>query len=205
MENSNHIVQAIQNNQLVAVFDGSYQSEIERGSVAWIMETTYIKNSLGGKCISPGTNDHQSATAIEQLTPDQFSFPTAQYKGKTIFDNVKEKVYQAITDEKLINHWIKKEQFPRDQLPNIDWESKEKAMKLAGMTRSQFVSKWVSGYVATGKNMKRWQMRPHGYCPFCKEEEETVYHILHYQHDDAQMISKEAMEKFLQQMLKIGI
>ena len=46
-------------------------------------------------------------------------------------------------------------------------------------------------------------MRPHGYCPFCKQEDKTVKHILHCQHQNTITMSEEALNSFLIQMLKI--
>lgn len=77
-------------------------------------------------------------------------------------------------------------------------------MKLLSLTHRHFVSKWASQFVATGKNMKRWQFCPHGYCPFCKDEDESTTHILHCTHQDARDISKETLWKFVESMIKIG-
>ena len=45
-------------------------------------------------------------------------------------------------------------------------------------SRKLFMSKWMSGFCATGKSMQRWNMREQGHCPFCKTENETTLHIL---------------------------
>ena len=37
-----------------------------------------------------------------------------------------------------------------EDIERIDWTNQERTMKLAGLTRSRFVSKWVGEYVATG-------------------------------------------------------
>ena len=69
---------------------------------------------------------------------------------------------------------------------------------------SQFVTKWANDFVATGKNMQRWQMQHKGNFPFCQEEKEDVNHILHYSHKDAKRASKEALWQQIERLAKIG-
>ena len=103
-----------------------------------------------------------------------------------------------------MDYWVEKGRFSVEDLHNIDWYNQEKAMKLMSLTKRRFISKWVSNYVATGKNMKRWEMRPHGYCPFFKQEDEDTQHILNCMHHDAQNVSKQALWKLVETLVKIG-
>ena len=121
-----------------------------------------------------------------------------------VYDQLKDTTYNIITDQKLVQHWIRTERLQVDDIQNIDWKNQERAMKLAGITRSRFVTKWVRNYVATGKNMKRWNLRLHGNCPYCLEEEEDIEHILKCQHNQAKENSKNALWQLIKQLVKIG-
>ena len=113
-------------------------------------------------------------------------------------------LYSLITDKKLLDYWIDKGRFPRTAISTIDWESQEKAMTLAPLSTRRFITKWSSSWIGTGKNMKRWAIRPHGYCPFCKAENEDTEHILQCIQDDAQKISQDALWTWTESMIKIG-
>ena len=89
-------------------------------------------------------------------------------------------------------------------LSNIDWENQEKAIKLVSLSKRRFISKWSSDWIPSGKNIKRWQIRPHGYCPYCKHENEDTNHILRCIHQDAQQFSKDALWTMVQSLVKIG-
>ena len=52
--------------------------------------------------------------------------------------------------------------------------------------------------------MKQWDMRHHGYCPFCLEEDEDVKHVREYNHEDAKKRGKEGLWIFLVVLAKIG-
>ena len=66
----------------------------------------------------------------------------------------------------------------------------------------RFVSKWSSQCIGTGKNLKRWQMRYEGYCPYCTLPDEDTTHILLCQHNDAVQLWDETFKDFLQQLIK---
>ena len=132
------------------------------------------------------------------------SFGRVTIHEMIISDCVTEKLYNAIANKKLLEHWIKKGRFDQECVKMIDWHHQEKAMRTAGITRSRFVTKWVGEYSATGKNMQRWQLRPHSNCPYCMEKDEDITHILTCMHQDAQVQHKEALWKLLEKLVKIG-
>ena len=76
-------------------------------------------------------------------------------------------------------------------------------MKALPTNLQRFVSKWACEFLATGKNMVRWKLRHDGYCPFCTAETENTKHILSCHHLDALLGWNEALDKFIQQLLKI--
>ena len=120
------------------------------------------------------------------------AFPAVQVKGVVIDNEITKNVYRAITDIELLKYWVDKGRFQEAEIANIDWRNQERAIKVAGLTRNRFVTKWACDLVASGKNMQRWKMRHMGNCPFCMEEKEDVQHILHCAHKDAKDASKQA-------------
>ena len=77
-------------------------------------------------------------------------------------------------------------------------------MTLAPLSTRRFITKWSSNWIGTGKNMKKWSLRPHGYCPFCKADNEDTTHIIHCLHDEATKASHDALWVWTESMIKIG-
>ena len=140
----------------------------------------------------------------DSFPPHPLSFTTVQHDNSTITDQMTEKLYRSIADTKIFDYWMEKKRFTRDQIEHIDWQNQERAIKLVSLSRRRFVSKWAMNYVATGKNLKRWKMRHHSYCPFCEEEDEDVHHILHCTHDEAQRIFHSTLWTLMETLMKIG-
>ena len=132
------------------------------------------------------------------------AFGNITVDGSQVYDQITKKMYDCIADKKLLKHWKRIGRFEEEDIPNIDWKNQERAIKLAGLTRGRFVSKWVNNYVATGKNMKRWNLCAHDNCPYCMKEEEDVEHILHCLLKEAEKRSNEALWKLLEKLVKIG-
>ena len=150
------------------------------------------------------TTTEQGTIEVNKFIPHPQSFTLAKVMGNTIWDQISHNIYRAITDKIIINHWIDRKRFKEEDKDLIDWKNHEKAMKLVGLSRRQFVTKWGNNFVATGKNMKRWKLRAHGSCPFCEAEEEDTNHILTCLHEEAKETSKEALWVLLETMIKIG-
>jgi len=60
----------------------------------------------------------------------------------------------------------------------IDWISIGRAMMELPINCRCWVSKYISGHLAMGKNMQRWQFRSSAQCPRCSEQQEDKYHIM---------------------------
>ena len=64
-------------------------------------------------------------------------------------------------------------------MKEIDWNNQYRSFKTQRPTKQRKLTKWFSGWIATGKNMMRWDLRYRGGCPFCTEPKEDTLHILH--------------------------
>ena len=103
--------------------------------------------------------------------------------GVVIREQFKSTLYESIMTKKGHAYWIQKERYDKDSIDCIDWLVQESAFNSEKTTRQRNLSKWISGWIASGKNMKRWNKRYKGDCPFCGHENEDNIHILHCSHD----------------------
>ena len=83
-------------------------------------------------------------------------------------------------------------------------ENHERTMSISTSTWRKFISKWVSEFIPTGKNLQRWRLRAHGNCPFCLEESETTDHILSCQHSDATMFWNQHLYTYIIALSNLG-
>ena len=148
------------------------------------------------------------AKNITQYQLDFHPHPNAMIgtyvNGILIPDELATNIYNRIMDERLLTYWVTKGRFNAEDIQNIDWDNQEKAMKLVTLTKRRFISKWSSDWNVCGKNIKRWQIRPHGYCPYCQSENEDNKHILQCIHHDALQNSHDALWQLVQSLVKIG-
>ena len=120
-----------------------------------------------------------------------------------ICETMSKTIYSMITDRAILEYWVEKERFCEDDIPKIDWDNQAKAMKLSPLSTRRFISKWASNWIGTGENMKKWNIRPHGYCPFCKNDNENTHHILKCLHEEATKINHDALWVWTESMIKI--
>ena len=146
-----------------------------------------------------------SANSVDRVCDIPSIMPVPAFLVYDLFEEEGDTtIYSHITNQQVMRHWIKKGRFQREDLDQIDWQNQEKAMKLATLTTRRFVTKWASGWIGTGKNMKRWKLRPHGYCPYCKMEDEDTFHIMQCLHTEATQHHHDALWTWISSMIKIG-
>ena len=56
----------------------------------------------------------------------------------------------------------------------VSWPSYRRARKMIGSKRQHFITKWISGNMATGRVTKQRQQRVHDTCPLCDEPDEHL-------------------------------
>ena len=100
-------------------------------------------------------------------------------QGRTICSNLTEKMRESISGEEILEYYVtKKQRMTKDQFHNIDWITQGKALKLLKPNRQHWVSKFTSGWCATGKMMHIWKQRLTSSCPRCNSADEDNTHIL---------------------------
>ena len=124
--------------------------------------------------------------AGDNLPPHRYSFPLPSHKQQMIHYKFKSGLYDAIATDIAQTYWIdEKKRYTRADISSIDWDAQYKALKAIRGTRQRTLSKWCSGWIATGKNMKRWDLRYRGNCPFCGVQDEDTKHVLMCPHQKA--------------------
>ena len=110
-----------------------------------------------------------------------FSLPHSN--GYFIRQDFKKEIYNAIMTRRAHEYWMKKNRYKQQDIECIEWQLQAKAFASEKRGRQRNLTKWFSGWLGTGKNMKRWGLRYSGNCPFCGYPDEDTTHILKCQHD----------------------
>jgi len=87
-------------------------------------------------------------------------------------------IWVHINGQRTSDYWMKRWSMTQGIWTKIDWESIRRAMHEILVNHRQWVSKFVSGHFATGKNMYWWKFRTSSLCPRCKATNEDKQHIL---------------------------
>ena len=132
------------------------------------------------------------------------SFMHLQWRNKVILQNGFTELYQYISHEKMQQYWIqnRKRILPEDT-NSIDYDALQRGMKSLPFNLRKFASKWSCEFLATGKNMTRWNLRNAGYCPFCTAPTENTQHILLCKHFDSLQGWNECLAKYISFLQKI--
>eukprot|EP00956_Cyclotella_meneghiniana_P045868 scaffold388458_cov96-Cyclotella_meneghiniana.AAC.1 len=62
---------------------------------------------------------------------------------------------------------------------NVDWAARDKVLSRKPDMFRMWVVKQSSGFISSGKNMRRWFGSEHTQCPNCGKEDEDAQHLLH--------------------------
>jgi len=139
----------------------------------------HVKGHQDSKHFGPHTRDASLNIEADGLAkkkledykpgPKNFHIPWSQgvcYTGH--HRTVKEfatTIRDHINGQATIAYWIKRRQLSQGIWNTFDWASIGRAMKEIPINRRRWVSKYVSGHFATGKNMQRWKFRTSAQCP----------------------------------------
>ena len=100
-------------------------------------------------------------------------------RGKVITTRLQKSLYESILHWEMID--------PLGDILGVDgelldsvvsWVSYRRAHKMIGSNRKHFITKWISGNMATGRGMKQRHQRLHDTCPLCDEPDEHLVHIM---------------------------
>ena len=122
---------------------------------------------------------------IDGLLPDlKFSstdigFGTIKCNGKLITSNLQRSLYKEVTKKNFIDALSLNTENPFDfSTVNVHWESFSTARKEASLSTQTFITKWLSGDIATGRVMVNRKKRILAKCPLCSHEDEHLIHVI---------------------------
>ena len=99
--------------------------------------------------------------------------------GMDVGNNLIDYLRRSISGVNLFEYWVKtKKRIDENQIHKIDWKTQRKAIDCSTLIREEWVSKFTSGWCATGKMIRCWGNRLTAPCPLCNAEVEDTYHIL---------------------------
>ena len=132
------------------------------------------------------------------------AFLHCQWRNEVILHNAFNELYQHISHEKIQHYWINnRKRVESEDIKSIDYGALHKGMKSLPMNLRKFASKWSSEFLATGKNMTRWNLRHAGYCPFCTKPNENTKHILLCKHFESLQGWNECLATYISFLQKI--
>lgn len=107
----------------------------------------------------------------------------------------KQKLYNAIYEDTVMEYWAKKSQLHREAIREIDWDLCGAAFRKLTIPQQRRVTKHASGHFACGRMMKLWQFQDHEECPRCPEPREDAQHVLSCPAPSTNLVWERSMTK----------
>jgi len=156
------------------------------------IELQHVKGHQDSKNFGPYNRDAMLNIKADKLAkeklemyrtrPEIFHIPGSQGVCYVDRHQIEKDFANTIRDhmngQKTTAYWLKRRGLTQGIWNTINWESIGRAMKELPINRRCWVSKYVSGHFATGKNMQRWKFRSTAECPRCHDQQEDKHHLL---------------------------
>ena len=120
----------------------------------------------------------ESSTTYEYSQLHFFANWTCEINGSVITENLDTHLREHIYYKQIKHYLIHNKQYSPTAVDNIDWIAIGKAAKSITMCRQIWVTKYVSGFCATGSVMKKRKLWDDQLCPICHQCKETTSHII---------------------------
>ena len=129
------------------------------------------------------------------FSPTSLGFATIQHKKSIISSKIQQSLYASITRDNFLSWISSKPSFALDiSQHDIHWPSFEHARKNTSIPINLFITKWISGFTASGKYMVRFKQRQHATCPGCPHPVEDLLHILTCPNKDTQAYRQDLLQ-----------
>ena len=123
--------------------------------------------------------------------------------GHKVTSHIITTTHDLICANNIIHYWHTHHRIKQDHHSHmINWTNMHKTMQLLPFSRTIWLIKHVSGYCATGYQMKKWKKWSTSQCPMC-EVEENHHHIVRCQSAAAQTTWQELMNSFVIKLAKL--
>eukprot|EP00956_Cyclotella_meneghiniana_P033377 scaffold95526_cov21-Cyclotella_meneghiniana.AAC.1 len=78
---------------------------------------------------------------------------------------------------------------------NVDWTARDKVLSRKPDMFRMWVYKQSSGFISSGKNMRRWFGSEHSQCPNCGKEDDDAQHLMHCPDPGRYALFREEVQK----------
>ena len=99
------------------------------------------------------------------------------YESK-ITGRIKRILTEHIHGRALKHYFVRSRKLSARSISLINWHGIEKASKKLSPNESVWLTKFVSKFTATGRNMRRWNKWSHSKCPRCDQNNEDNSHVI---------------------------
>ena len=120
----------------------------------------------------------ESSTTYEYSKLHYYSNWNCTIKSKHITESLEKNVKDHIHYHKMKEHLVQNKGYTESAFECIDWIAIEKASESLTMTRQIWLTKFVSGFCATGSVMKKRELWDNQLCPICQSCKETTAHVI---------------------------
>jgi len=152
----------------------------------------HVKGHQDSKNFGPYTRDATLNIEVDKLAweklgtqrpgPKTFHIPWSQgvcYMGANqIVKDFATIIWDHINGQSTIEYWTKHRLMSQGIWNKINWVSIGRAMRELPINWQCWVSKYVSGHFATGKNMQWWKFQSSAQCLRCYKTQEDKNHIM---------------------------
>ena len=141
----------------------------------------------------------ESQHRVLQGKPPQHPIDKAPWsifiKDQMLTKNVFSEIYDHCTKDKVLAFWARNNRIGSVTPEDIDWNAIGTAAKgLNDSYHREFV-KHATGYFATGRNAKRWNVCNTDQCPRCGAANETAEYIIQCSDEASDAIWQDQMEQ----------
>ena len=125
---------------------------------------------------------------------------TTTYNGKrtTIVSNLRKRLGHHLAHERILQYWHDHGKPVQEE--TFDTAVFTHAAKNVPLRHQRWISKWSCGICGVGKWLERWKDQNHSKCPRCLTDNETVEHVVHCRHDDAELCWSTGIEEIQEWM-----
>ena len=124
---------------------------------------------------------HWRATISQPRTPDLVFFacpPLLYTRDVPVVTDLKQTLMQFLGSQKAIPYWVNKFKWGNADPAAISWRHVHWAASALPLARRTWLSKHLTGFFATGKNMVRWGKSTDASCPRCASPMEDRAHVI---------------------------
>jgi len=145
----------------------------------------------------------ESSTTYEYSQLHFYSDWNCAIQSKNITENLEKNVKDHIHYYQMKEHLVQNKGYTESAFECIDWIAIEKASESLTTTRQIWLTKFVSGFCATGSVMKKRELWDNQLCPICQSCKETTAHIITCTDERSTEQYNKSITKFFQHLERL--